>query len=171
MVEFRGYGKSTGGSPSETKIYEDAEAMWNYLVQQRGIAPQRIFIYGHSLGGAIAIDLAQHHPEAAGVIAESTFTSLPALGQLKYAYLPVGWILNQRFDSLHKIGQLKIPILLIHGTWDQKVPYQMSQQLFDQAPSPKYLTLIAGGEHSNNSGIAWLEYRDALNTFVGKHSH
>ncbi|MDE2311022.1 MAG: alpha/beta fold hydrolase [Betaproteobacteria bacterium] len=170
LVDYRGYGKSSGGEPSEAKVYEDAEAAWNYLIKQRAVAPQQIFIYGHSLGAAIGIDLAVRHPEAAGLIAESGFTSMPAMVEREYSYLPVDRILNQRFDSLDKVGKLKIPVLFIHGTWDRKVPYQMSQQLFDRAPQPKSLQLIEGGEHSNNGGIAWVEYRDTLNAFVHKYA-
>ncbi|MDE2117767.1 MAG: alpha/beta fold hydrolase [Betaproteobacteria bacterium] len=170
LVDYRGYGKSSGGEPSEAKVYEDAEAAWNYLIKQRATAPQQIFIYGHSLGAAIGIDLAVRHPEAAGLIAESGFTSMPAMVEREYSYLPVDRILNQRFDSLDKVGKLKIPVLFIHGTWDRKVPYQMSQQLFDRAPQPKSLQLIEGGEHSNNGGIAWVEYRDTLNAFVHKYA-
>ena len=170
LIDYRGYGNSSGGKPSEAKVYQDAEAAWAYLIQQRGIAPQRIFIYGHSLGGAISIDLAVRHPDAAGLIAESTFTSIVALAQRDYPWLPVAQLLNQRFDSIGKVSQLKIPALFIHGTWDKKIPYQMSRQLFDQTPAPKYLTLIDGGEHSNNSGIAWLEYSNAVTTFVQKYT-
>ena len=169
LVDYRGYGLSTGGEPSEAKVYEDAEAAWNYLLKQRGVLAQRTFIYGHSLGGAVAIDLAVHHPEAAGLIVESTFTSMTAMGNQDYPYLPISLLLNQRFDNLDKIGRLKIPVLFIHGTWDTKVPYQMSQQLFDQAPQPKYLKLIEGGEHGNSGGIAWLEYRAAVSEFVQRH--
>ena len=174
MADYRGYGKSTGGEPSEAKVYEDAEAAWNYLLKQRASTPQHTFIYGHSLGGAIAIDLAMHHPEAAGLIAESTFTSMSDMGRREYSYLnymPVSWLLNQRFDSLDKVGKLKIPALFIHGTLDKRIPWQMSQQLFDRTPQPKYLQLIEGGEHSNNSSVAWLEYRDALNAFVQKYAY
>ena len=171
LVDYRGYGKSSGGEPNEAKVYEDAEAAWNYLVKQRTTAPQQTFIYGHSLGAAVGIDLAVRHPEAAGMIAESGFTSMPAMARREYSYLPVDWILNQRFDSLDKIGKLKIPALFIHGTWDKKIPYHMSQQLFDNAPQPKSLQLIEGGEHSNSGGIAWVEYRDALNAFVQKYAH
>lgn len=169
MVDYRGYGKSSGGPPSESKMYEDAEAVWDYLLRQRSAA-RRTFIYGHSLGGAIGINLAIHHPEAAGLIVESTFTSLFDMGKIRYRYLPVNWLLNQYFDSLDKIGQLKIPVLFIHGTWDKVVPWQMSQQLFDQAPQPKFLKLIEGGEHSNSSNIGWLEYRDAVSAFVQKYA-
>ena len=169
MVDYRGYGKSTGGEPSEAKMYEDAEAAWNYLIQQRVHDPKRIFIYGHSLGGAIAIDLATHHPEAAGIIAESTFTDMVDMGKREYPYLPVEQLLNQRFDSISKVGKLKIPLLLIHGTWDRLIPYQMSQRLFDSAPQPKFLKLIEGGEHNNDAIIAPLEYRAAVSEFTARY--
>ena len=169
LVDYRGYGKSTGGKPSEAKVYEDAEAAWQYLVKQRGVKPQQLFIYGHSLGGAVAIDLALRHPEAAGLITESTFTSMQAMGELKYDFLPAGLLLNQRFESLQKITQLKVPLLLIHGTWDQKVPVGMAQQLFEAAPQPKTLVMIEGGEHSNNAAVGWVEYRDAVSAFVGQY--
>jgi pimeloyl-ACP methyl ester carboxylesterase len=170
MVDYRGYGKSTGGSPSETKVYEDAEASWKYLIKQRACDPKRTFIYGHSLGGAIAIDLATHHPEAAGLIAESNFTNMADMGQRQYPYLPAQQLLNQRFDSMAKISSLKIPLLLIHGTWDRLVPYQMSQRLFDSAPQPKSLVLIEGGEHGNDAIIAPLEYRAAVSEFVQRYT-
>ena len=170
LIDYRGYGKSSGGDPSEAKVYEDAEAAWEYLIKQRGIATHRLFIYGHSLGGAIAIDLAVRHPEAAGLIAESTFTSIVAMARRDYPWLPVAQLLNQKFDSLDKVSQLKIPALFIHGTWDKKIPYEMSRQLFEQTPEPKYLKLIEGGEHSNNSGIAWQEYRNTLTAFVQQHT-
>lgn len=170
MVDYRGYGKSTGGGPSEAKVYEDVDAAWNYLLKQRSL-PQRTFIYGHSLGGAIALDLAVHHPEAAGVIAESTFTSISDMGKLEYPWLPVDWLLNQRFDSLDKVSRLKIPVLFIHGTWDQRIPWQMSQRLFDRAPQPKYLKLIERGEHGNNDRVGWVGYRNALTAFVQKYAH
>lgn len=166
MVDYRGYGKSGGGSPSEAKVYEDAEASWQYLIKQRAGDPKRTFIYGHSLGGAIAIDLAVHHPEAAGLIAESNFTSMVDMGQQQYPFLPAEQLLNQRFDSIGKIGSLKMPLLLIHGTWDKLIPYQMSQRLFDSAPQPKFIKLIEGGEHSNDAIIAPLEYRAAVGEFV-----
>ncbi len=168
LPDYRGYGKSSGGKPSERKVYEDAEAAWQYLVKWRGMAPGKIFIYGHSLGGAIAIDLAVHHPEAAGLIAESTFTSMKAMGEINYGYLPVGLLINQRFESLKKIPALKIPLLIIHGTWDKRVPVAMGKQLYAAAPEPKKLLLIEGGEHSNSSSVGWIEYRDALADFIDK---
>ena len=171
LMDYRGYGKSAGGKPSEAKVYEDAEAAWQYLLKQRGVKPQQTFIYGHSLGGAVAIDLAVRHPEAAGLIVESTFTSMQAMGELEHDLLPVGWLLNQRFESLQKIPQLKVPLLLIHGTWDKKVPVDMAQKLFAAAPQPKTLALIEGGEHSNSGAVGWVEYRDAVTAFIGQHTH
>jgi len=195
MIDYRGYGKSTGGEPSESKVYEDAEAAWNYLVkrvaaqsagpvQRTGVArpasaPEAsgtphangIFIYGHSLGGAIAIDLAIHHPEAAGLIAESTFTSMKAMGKREYYYLPVEWLLTEHFDSVRKVDKLKIPVLYIHGKMDSLIPYRMSERLYDKSPEPRYLKLIEGGEHGNSSVIGWVEYRDALAAFVSKYAH
>ncbi|HZW26343.1 MAG TPA: alpha/beta hydrolase [Gallionella sp.] len=170
LADYRGYGKSTGGPPTEAKVYEDAEAAWQYMLKVRGIHPRRAFIYGHSLGGAVAIDLATRHPDAAGLIAESTFTSMQAMGELEYGYLPVGALLNQRFDSLQKIATLKLPVLLIHGTWDRRVPVAMAQLLYAAALQPKALTLIEGGEHGNSGMVGWIEYRDAVSAFVGRYA-
>lgn len=165
LVDYRGYGQSGGGKPSEAKVYEDAESIWQYL-QTKGIDAKRTVIYGHSLGGAIAIDLAVKHPEVAGLITESTFTSMQAMGEKNYGFLPIGLLLTQRFDSIGKIDKLKVPLLVMHGKWDKKIPYQMGEQLYERAPQPKTLKLIEGGEHSNNSGIAWVEYSAAVDAFL-----
>jgi fermentation-respiration switch protein FrsA (DUF1100 family) len=169
-VDYRGYGKSTGGEPSEAKMYEDAESAWRYLTKQRAIDPKRTFIYGHSLGGAIAINLGLHHPNAGGVITEGTFTSMADMAERKYAYLPADLLLNQRFDSIGKLSRMKIPMLFIHGTWDRRIPYQMSQRLFESAPQPKYLKLIEGGDHGNSAMVAPLEYEAAINEFVQRYT-
>jgi len=168
LADYRGFGKSSGGKPSESKVYEDAEAAWQYLLGVRGVLPRQTIIYGHSLGGAIAIDLAVHHPEAAGLITESTFTSMQAMGKLDYGFLPIGWLLTQRFESLQKVPELKLPVLFIHGTWDAKIPSDMAKQLYDAAPQPKNLMLIEGGEHNNTGGIGWIAYREAVTGFIGR---
>lgn len=171
LSDYRGYGRSSGGRPNEAKVYEDAEAAWQYLLKQRGVKPQQAFIYGHSLGGAIAIDLAVHHPEAAGLITESSFTSMVEMGKLAYPLLPVDWLLDQRFEALKKIARLKIPVLLIHGTWDKRVQVRMARELYAAAPQPKSLTLIEGGEHNNSGAVGWIEYRDAVTAFVKQYAH
>lgn len=171
LVDYRGYGHSTGGWPSESKVYEDAESAWNWLIRQRHIAPGGTFIYGHSLGGAIATELAVHHPEAAGLVIESSFTSMADMGEKEYGYLPVRRVLNQKFDTVGKIGSLKIPLLIIHGSNDTKVPAAMGQTLYDRAPKPKSIAFIVGAEHSNIPNFAWLEYRTALDGFVRRNAH
>ena len=171
MVDYRGYGKSSGGKPTEAKVYEDAESAWNYLVKQRGIAPGRIFIYGHSLGGAIAIELATHHPDAAGVIEESSFTSMPAVANSMSYDLPTGILIHERFDSLSKMQKLKIPFLVIHGTWDKTVPVQMGEQLFEAAHQPKTMALIEGGTHENNCIVGPIECDRIFTTFISQNLH
>jgi pimeloyl-ACP methyl ester carboxylesterase len=170
IPDYRGYGKSTGGEPTEAKMYEDAESAWNYLLQQRHLDPKRTFIYGHSMGGAVGIDLALRHPEAAGLIVESAFASMRVMAEAEYPWLPVDVLLNQRFDALGKVGKLKLPVLFIHGTWDLRTPYRMSQQLYELAPQPKTIKLIEGGEHENSSSVGLLEYRAALNEFTQRYS-
>jgi pimeloyl-ACP methyl ester carboxylesterase len=165
-VDYRGYGKSGGGFPSEMQLYEDAAAAWNYLVEQRGVDPRQLFIYGHSLGGAIAIELALRHPEAAGLIAESTFTSMPDMAKNVYWMFPTDWLLNQRFDAIGKLPMLRVPVLLIHGTADREVPYTMSERLFKAAREPKWLTLIPGGRHEDSADIGVDLYTRAVLDFV-----
>ena len=171
MIDYRGYGKSHGGEPSEANVYEDAESAWDYLVKQRGISPHHIFIYGHSLGGAVAIDLAARHPDAAGVIEESSFTSMPAVATAMSHYLPTGILIHERFDSLSKVPQLKIPLLIIHGTWDSTVPYQMGQELYEAAHQPKTIVLIDGGAHENSCIVGRVECAHAFNKFVTENYH
>lgn len=171
LVDYRGYGQSSGGWPSEAKVYEDAEAAWGWLLKQRGVNSDRTFIYGHSLGGAIAADLAVKHPEAAGLVIESSFTSMAAMGALNYGFLPIDQVLNQRFDTVGKIGQLQMPLLILHGTHDKKIPWQMGRELYERAPQPKSIAYIEGAEHSNIPGFAWPEYRAALAGFVQRNMH
>lgn len=172
MIDYRGYGNSTGGPPSEAKIYEDAESAWNYLTKQRGIAPGHLFIYGHSLGGAIAIELAVQHPEAAGIIEESSFTSMPAIASATgYGYMPTEVLIHQRFDSLSKMPKLKIPLLIIHGTWDKTVPWQMGQQLYEAAHQPKTIALIKGGAHENSCIVGRAECAELFANFVSRNLH
>ena len=132
-------------------------AAWNFLTAEKGFAGARTFIYGHSLGGAIAIDLAKRVPEASGLITECTFTSALDISRLKYngwlRFLPMDSLLQQRFESLEKTATPETPVLLIHGIADQKIPCALSRQLDDAANSPKGLLLIEGGTHSNCSEI------------------
>ena len=139
LIDYRGYGRSEGNFPSEAQVYQDAQTAWDYLIQEKGIKPDNIIIYGHSLGGAIATDLAVKQPEAAGLILESSFTSMRDMVDHRgvYAFFPVDLILTQRFDSLNKIKSLQMPLLLIHGTHDLTIPVDMSKVLFDAAKVQK----------------------------------
>jgi alpha-beta hydrolase superfamily lysophospholipase len=168
LIDYRGYGRSDGGFPTEATVYQDAQIAWDYLVQQRQVNPQRIFIYGHSLGGAIAIDLAVRHPKAAGLIVESSFTSMQEMADLKgwSRMFPVDLLLTQRFDSAAKVKLLKLPVLFTHGTLDERVPFQMSQTLFAATPKPKQLALFPGASHNNLAEIAGPQYLQVIQKFI-----
>ena len=170
LIDYRGYGRSEGGFPTEARVYADAAAAWNYLVKQRQIQPSQIFIYGHSLGGAIAIALAVQHPEAAGLIVEGSFTSIGKMveHQGNYWMFPVDLILNQRFDSISKVRSLQMPVLFIHGTADSVVPSAMSQLLYTAAPEPKQLVLIPGAGHNDLAEVGGSQYLQAVQKFVQK---
>jgi hypothetical protein len=169
-IDYRGYGKSQGDFPSESQVYEDAQLAWDYLVKQRGVNPHQIYIYGHSLGGAIAIDLAVRHPEAAGLIVEGSFTSTRAMVDFQkglFWLFPIDWLLTQRFDSLSKVDRLQMPVLFIHGTADNVVPVEMSKKLFDAAPEPKQLYIVPDGGHNNVAQMGGAEYLQIVSQFLG----
>ncbi|NJM61623.1 MAG: alpha/beta hydrolase [Oscillatoriales cyanobacterium RU_3_3] len=155
LVDYRGYGRSQGSFPSENRIYEDAETAYNYLVKQRQLLPDRIVLYGHSMGGAVAVELAIKHPEAAGLIVQSSFTSM--LDMVKsYNWMrlfPLRLLLTQRFDSMAKIKSLQIPVLFAHGTADPLIPAAMSKKLFDRAPEPKQIVLVPDAKHNNGDAF------------------
>jgi uncharacterized protein len=170
LIDYRGYGKSSGPFPSESLVHEDAQAAWNYLTQKHKIAPKDIFLYGHSLGGAIAIELASHHPDIAGVIVEGTFTSLQAAAEQVslYRLFPIDWILTQQFDSMAKVRSLHVPILLIHGTADEVVAAEMSQELYAVAPGPKQLLLVPDAGHNDVPKLGGSNYFQTIERFIRK---
>ncbi|MEH2234990.1 alpha/beta hydrolase [Nostoc sp.] len=168
LIDYRGYGRSEGMFPNEKRVYEDAVTAWNYLVQQQEIPPSQIFLYGHSLGGAIAIDLALKQPEAAGLIVESSFTSIRDLITYRNMFwmFPVDLILTQRFESIKKLPKLKMPVLFIHGAADSTVPSFMTQKLYAVAPEPKQLLLVPGADHNDTAVVAGLQYLQWVESFV-----
>lgn len=152
LVDYRGYGKSQGDFPSEKQVYADASAIWNYLIHNRKVKPQQTIIYGHSLGGAIGIDLAAKQPKAGALIIHSGFTSMSAMADRHWWYklVPVNLLLTQRFDSIAKVKSLHIPVLYIHGTADPLIPAAMSRALYSATAAPrKKLILVANGGHYN----------------------
>ncbi|AFY39024.1 alpha/beta hydrolase fold protein [[Leptolyngbya] sp. PCC 7376] len=166
MLNYRGYGASTPVFPNEARVYEDAAVGYHFLLQQKQVEPKNLLIYGHSLGGAIATELATRY-DCAGLFLESTFASMVEMSITK-AYMqvfPINWILNQRFDSRRKLPLLNIPIFLCHGTVDDTVPSFMSERLMAIANEPKRLELIEGAGHHDlicvdtntvSTGIQWL---------------
>jgi alpha-beta hydrolase superfamily lysophospholipase len=154
-IDYRGFGKSSTLLPSEHSAGQDAAAALRELARRQP-DPSRRFVYGHSLGGAIAIDLATRKdmPPIAGLIVESSFTSIAAMMQtLKWGRLPgAALLVTQPFDSIDKLADMSTPVLFVHGTDDQVVPHTMSDQLFAAAqkvaPNLKRLVKIDGASHS-----------------------
>lgn len=139
-IDYRGYGRSSARLPSEASVYEDAEAAWKWL---DGRVPDRArrVLYGHSLGGPVAAEVALRGGGAAALILESSFTSLPEMTLL-------GGLLSQRMDVLDKLGRLELPVLIVHGANDTVVPPEMARRLYDAARGPKRLVMVEGAAHS-----------------------
>ncbi|MBI1317688.1 MAG: alpha/beta fold hydrolase [Candidatus Hydrogenedens sp.] len=164
--DYGGYGKSSG-KPSEQRIYRDIRAAWRYLIEERGIAPREIVLFGRSMGGGATADLA---PEAdcAGVVLESTFTSVPAVAQEAMPFLPARWLVRHRFDNLAKVSRIQRPLLVIHSPDDTLIPYHHGQELLAAANEPKTFVEIHG---DHNAGFvqsaevyraSWERFLDAV---------
>ena len=162
-IDYRGFGRSDGELPSEAQIYADARAAWNELAR-REPRPEHRFIYGHSLGAAVAVELGASVDNAAGVIAESGFTSIADM--VAESYAPLQLFVSQKFDALAKAKSLKAPVLFVHGTADRFVPPAMSRKLYEAAPQPKKLHLIEGANHGNWGNVGLDEYRSVIQEFV-----
>ena len=155
LVEYRGFGHSQG-TPSEAGIYKDAEAAINYLLSLSGIAKDKIILFGRSLGGAVAIHLAQHSQlsqKISAIIVENTFTSIPEVAKLLFncklvKFIPK-WVYKSKYDSLSKIKSIKVPILFLSGLDDELIPPIMMHTLFELASSDvKHIQHFEGGTHN-----------------------
>jgi len=162
-IDYRGFGKSDGDLPSEQTVYADALEAWNWLARQQP-DPARRLIYGHSLGGAVAIDLAarlSERPggEAGGLIVESTFTTLADVASaMAPDWIPIRLLLSQKFDSLDKIARVRMPVLIAHGASDHLIPPRFSSALFAAAQGPKKLLLVDGASHNNTMLVGETDY-------------
>ena len=164
-LDYRGYGKSEG-SPDEAGIYRDAEAAYRYLTEVQGFQPKNMVVYGLSLGGAVAIDLASRHP-CGGLIVESSFTSFGEMARRAFRIPLLEYVVKSRFDSLVKIKNVRSPILIIHGTRDEEIPFAMGQRLYEAAPEPKTFLPVEGARHNDVFEVGGEKYLETLRTLVG----
>lgn len=165
-VDYRGFGRSSDELPSEAIVYEDARAAWDWLAREH---PNRErFIFGHSLGGAIAVQLATEVNDAKGLIVEGTFTSIPDVFEtMRWGWLPLKPLITQRFDSAAKVGRVRTPVLVVHGANDGLVLPELGRALYERAPEPKRFVLVEGGTHYNTNGLGQQLYRQALRDLFG----
>jgi uncharacterized protein len=141
--DYRGYGESEG-TPGEAGFYLDAESAYHYLRDSLGVPAERIILFGHSLGSAVAVELATRVP-AAGLVLDGALTSVPDRAQEIYRFLPVRWLARSRYASRDKIGALTLPKLFLHAEYDEVIPIAHGRRLFAAAPEPKRFVTLAGG--------------------------
>ncbi|AMO21923.1 alpha/beta hydrolase [Ramlibacter solisilvae] len=160
-IDYRGFGRSSGGLPSEDTAYEDARAAWGWLAARY---PQHArYIFGHSLGGAVAIDLASQVDDERGTIVEGTFTSIPdVVSSMKWGWLPVGPLITQRFESISKVAKVGSPLLVVHGENDRLIDSELGRKLYEAAAGQKRFLLVEGASHHSTMALGLARYREAL---------
>ena len=163
IVDYRGYGNSTG-EPSEEGVYNDARSAWNYLTDTRGIASEDIIIFGRSLGGVVATQLASE-VSAAGLIVESTFSSAKDMAQHLMPYLSRLIYMRYKFDAEQTIQNVEIPLLVMHSPGDDIIPFKMGKKLFDAGNEPKTFFELRG-DHNSGFKDSQPEYQQALEKYV-----
>ena len=160
-IDYRGFGRSTPALPSETLAHEDALAAWHWLAAQHPRAKR--YVFGHSLGAAIAVRLAGAVDDAAGLIVEGSFTSIPAVVKtMKWGWLPVTPLITQRFDAGTYVERVKAPLLVVHGSEDRLIQPVLGRALYERARGPKRFVLVEGGTHHNTNAVGQEAYRHAL---------
>ncbi|MGB5623101.1 MAG: alpha/beta hydrolase [Gammaproteobacteria bacterium] len=148
IIDYRGYGES-GGRTTEAGIYRDAEAAWDYLIGTRDVQPDQIILFGRSLGASVAAWLAARR-EPLALIVESSFSSVPDIGQELYPWLPVRWLSRLRHATAESIREVRCPVLVIHSRDDEIIPFHHGQAIFDAAPEPRDFVALHG---SHNDGF------------------
>lgn len=165
-LDYRGFGRSDAATPSEALANEDARAAWNWLAARYPDRPR--YIFGHSLGGAIAIELASQVEDEAGTMVEGAFTSLPdVVGTMKWGWLPISPFITQRFDALRRVAAIGSPLLVVHGSSDNLIKPELGRRLFDAALDPKAFVLVEGGSHHNTNSVGQRQYREAIAQLFG----
>lgn len=145
--DYRGYGRSRG-APSEKGLYIDARSAFDHLVETIGKSPDEILLFGHSLGGAVAIDCALDRPMA-GLVVQSSFTHIRDAAKSMFPTVPIHLAATRQFRSIDKVGDLTMPKLFIHGSADETVPLALGESLFEAAAEPKEFYLVSGAGHTD----------------------
>ena len=148
IFDYRGYGKSEG-KPSEEGTYLDARAAYNWLIREKKISPSNIIVFGRSLGGSIAAELASK-VEMGALTIESAFTSYVDIGKKFYPYMPVRWFARFSYRTIDYVKNVRCPVLIIHSRADEIVPFEFGLELYEAANEPKEFVEIFG---SHNDGF------------------
>jgi fermentation-respiration switch protein FrsA (DUF1100 family) len=162
LIDYRGYGRSEG-KPDEQGTYRDAQAAYDHLIQQRKLSPRSIVVYGESLGSAVAADLATKVNHG-GLILEEAFTSVGDVGQKMFPFLPVRWLVWNKYDTLSKMSRVKVPLLIFHSRDDEIFNLRHAQRLLAAANEPKLLVELRG-DHNDAFLVSAAIYHDALQKF------
>ncbi len=166
IFDYRGYGQSEG-KPTEQGTYKDAEAAWQYLIEERQVSPNEITVFGRSLGSPVAAWLAQSHTPGA-LILESTFTSLGDIAVTLYPYLPVRLLLRFEYNTAEYLGRVNCPVLIVHSRDDEIMPFGHGWRLFEMAKEPKRFLEITG-THNEGFITSGKRYEEGLNAFISEH--
>jgi len=163
IFDYRGYGMSRG-RPNEQGMELDALAAWQWLTGEKGADPATLIIFGRSLGGAIAAGLACTRA-AAGLILESSFTSYVDIGRVHYPWLPVGLIAKYRYATIEKVPRLSMPVLIVHSSEDELIPFRHGRALYAGCAGRKYFLEISGG-HNDGFLLSGDTYISGIDRFI-----
>lgn len=167
LFDYRGYGRSEGVVTNERGIYRDADAAYDYMVRERGVSPERLVLYGQSLGTTAAVDLAVRKPCGA-IILESGLSSASDMASLILPWVPV-WVSRHQqnhFESAKKLERVRVPVLVVHGGLDRTIPVEQGYKLYDAASEPKRLIIIPEARHNDVMATGGKEYLDAVTDFI-----
>ena len=165
-IDYRGFGRSSGALPSESLVAEDARAAWAWLAREQPEAQR--YVFGHSLGGVVAVRLAQEVPDEAGLIVEGAFTSTQDLvNSTRWGWLPIDRLITQHFDAGSRIARVGSPVLVVHGSLDTMVAPALGRALYERARPPKRFLLVEGAAHEDTDVVGHELYRGALRDLFG----